>query len=677
MKRLILLVPLVFTLSLEAQTKRAMTFDDLIGMERVADPQISPDGRTVAFVISKYSTKTNSSTSSIYLVPTAGGTPRQLTTTGRQNHSPRWLADGKTLAFLSTRDGQSQIWKIRIDGGEAQKISTISTEASGLIAGRSFLFASEVYPECATDDCNSERNERVESSAVKAKIFTTLPYRVWNYWKDGKRSHVFVQGLDGGAALDVTPGDFDSPPIDLGGARDYDLSPDGKEVVFTRNQDPLVAISTNNDLFLVPAEGGTITKITDNPANDNQPVYSPDGTTIAYRKMDRPGFEADRQQLMLYERASGRHVNLTSDFDRSVGEVLWSPDSKTLYFTADNEGNQVVYKVPAKGGPPQMILSSGTNRSLSITPDGKTIVFAREATTTPAELYAMDSNGKNLRALTGVNAARLSALEMRPAEAFWFEGAAGTKVHGWLVKPPFFEASKTYPLIYLLHGGPQGQWGDEFHYRWNAQMFASRGYVVAMVNRRGSTGFGQKFTDEVSADWGGRAYEDLMKGLEYLLATYPFIQPDNLSAAGASYGGYMANWIAGNTGRFRSIVSHDGVYNPYSMYGTTEEVWFPEWEFGGSPYDKPELYERWSPLKRAQNFKTPMLVVHGQLDYRVDVSEGFQLFTALQRQGVKSKMLYFPDEGHFVTKPQNAELWWRTVLGWIDEHSGNTPKSEH
>jgi len=672
MKRLCLFLVALIAVSVTAQTKRAMTFDDLIGMARIADPQVSPDGKTVAFAITHYSLATNGSSSNIWLVPLAGGEIRQLTFDQRHNSSPRWQPDGKGIAFISSRDGESQIWTIRIDGGEAQKLSHISTGASGLVVAReggSYVFSSEVYPDCLTDDCNKGRNEQAENSKVKAKLFTTLPYRVWNYWKDGKRSHVFVLSAEGGEARDVTPGDFDSPPIDLGGSQDYDISPDGKEVVFTRNQDPLIAISTNNDLFLTPAAGGSIKKITENPANDNQPVYSPNGRFIAYRKMDRPGFEADRQQLVLFERATGKHVNVTSGFDRSVGEVVWSPDSKALYFTADNEGAHALYKISASGGTPEMLLGTGTNRNLTVSPDGKTLVFTRETTTMPAEVFRMDVNGKNLRPLTTVNKERLAGLEMNPVEAFHFEGAGGTRVHGWLVKPPFFDDSKKYPMIYLLHGGPQGQWADQFHYRWNAQMFASRGYVVAMVNRRGSTGFGQQFTDEVSMDWGGRAYEDLMKGLDYLVSTYSFIDASKISAAGASYGGYMANWIAGSTGRFRSIVSHDGVYNPASMYGTTEELWFPEWEFGGTPYAKSELYDRWSPLKKASNFKTPMLVIHGQLDYRVDVSEGFQLFTALQRQGVESKMLYFPDEGHFVVKPQNAELWWRTVLDWIDQHS--------
>jgi dipeptidyl aminopeptidase/acylaminoacyl peptidase len=655
-----------------AQEKRAITFDDLIALQRLSDPRISPDGTTIAFMGTSFNKAENTSNSNIFLVPVGGGPVVQLTRAPKRNAEPRWMPDGSALAFVSNRDGASQIWSIPVRGGEARKISSISTEASGLLvspAGAHIVFASEVYPDCPDDDCNRTRNAEAERSKVQAKVFTTLPYRVWNAWKDGKRNHVFVMDIDGDIARDLTPGDYDTPPIDLGGSRDYDISPDGKELVFTRNTDPLIAVSTNNDLFVVPLTGGEPRRITDNPANDSQPIYSPDGRYIAYRKMERPGFEADRRQLVLFERATGRHRNLTPGFDYSVSEVVWSPDSKTLYFTADDRGNVSIFRIPVSGGTPVPILTSGYNTDLRVTPDGKKLVFLRERINLPAELFVIDVSGKNLKQLTFVNREILARLDMAPLEEFWFEGAGGTNVQGFLVKPPSFDPARKYPMIFLVHGGPQGQWGDDFHYRWNAQMFASRGYVVVMVNPRGSTGYGQQFTDEISRDWGGRVYEDLLKGLAHVTETFGFIDGARVAAAGASYGGYMMNWMAGNTDRFTCIVSHDGVYNPSSMYGTTEELWFPEWEFGGTPYEKPELYERWSPMKRASHFKTPMLVVHGQLDYRVDVSEGFQLFTALQRQGVKSKMLYFPDEGHFVTKPQNAELWWATVLDWIDEHT--------
>jgi dipeptidyl aminopeptidase/acylaminoacyl peptidase len=673
MKKLFILHLLLVAsvLVLPAQTKRAITFDDLIGMGRVADPRISPDGKTVAFVITYHSKAENRTNSNIYLVPSSGGEVRQLTSARGANYNPRWMPDGTSIAFVSSRDGESQIWVIPVGGGEARKVSTISSGASGLLVspdGMRFAFSSDVYPDCPDDDCNKQRDAAAEASKVKAKVFDRLPYRIWNHWKDGKRSHLFVMPSAGGAAIDLTPGDYDTPPIDLGGNWDYAFSPDGKEMAFTRNTDPMIAISTNNDIFVVPVTGGTPKRITENPACDSQPLYSPDGKYIAYRAMKRAGFEADQNNLMLYERATGKTTSLTESFDYSVNDVVWTPDSKALLFTAEDKSYISIFRITVANRKIETVTDKGYNHSIRLTPDGKSIVFLRESINMPAEVYRMDVDGRNLRALTSVNAARVAPLAMNPKEDFWFEGAEGARVHGWIIKPPFFDAAKKYPLTMIIHGGPQTMFGDNFHYRWSAQMFAARGNVVLMINPRGSTGYGQKFTDEITADWGGRVYEDLMKGLDHALKAYPFIDGNRVAAAGASYGGYMINWMAGQTDRFRALVNHDGVFNPWSMYGTTEELWFVEWEFGGTPYEKPELYNKWSPLLHAHKFKTPMLVIHGQQDFRVDVSEGFQVFTALQRQGVKSKMLYFPDEGHWVLKPANAELWYQTVLDWIDEH---------
>ncbi len=667
---LVFLLLVVFTAG--SQTKRPITFDDLIGMGRVSDPQISPDGKWIAFVVTYHNKVENRTNSNLSLVSTNGGEVRQLTSAKGANNNPRWMSDGQSVAFISTRDGESQVWNISTSGGEARKISHISTGASGLIVspdGKWFAFASDVYPDCPNDDCNKKRDEEMENSKVKAKIFDHLPYRVWNAWKDGKRSHLFVMSAQGGIATDVTPGDFDTPPIDLGGNWDYAFSPDSKEIAYSRNPDPMVAISTNNELYVVPVGGGAAKAITTNPGNDSQPLYSPDGKFIAYRAMKRARFEADQTQLVVYDRASGTATNLTEGFDYSVNDVLWTPDSKAMIFNAEEKGGESVFKITVSTKKIETILNRGLNHDLRLSKDGKSIVFITESINKPADLYRMDADGKNVRQLTTINAERTARLDMNPKEDFWFEGAGGTKVHGMLVKPPSFDPAKKYPFVYLIHGGPQGEWLDQFHYRWSAQMFASRGYVVAMVNPRGSTGYGQQFTDEISKDWGGKVYEDLMNGVDYILKTYSFVDGNRMAAAGASYGGYMINWMAGHTDRFKCLVSHDGVYNPASMYGTTEELWFVEWEFGGTPYKNPELYNRWSPLLSAGKFKTPMLIVHSQQDFRVDVSEGFQIFTALQRQGIKSKMLYFPDEGHWVMKPANAELWYKTLLDWIDENT--------
>lgn len=658
---------LVFAAAL-AQQKRAITFDDLIGFGRVSDPQISPDGKTVAFVVTNYNKSENTSNSNIYLVPIEGAPIRQLTSAKKANNTPRWMPDGKSIAFVSSRDGESQIWVIPVTGGEARKVTTISTEASGLVIspdGKYLAFHSDVYPDLPDDKANHERNEKREKSKVKAKIFTTLPYRVWNSWKDDKRSHVFVVPSSGGEPKDMTPGDYDSPPIDIGGSVDYAFSPDGKELCFVRNTDPMIAVSTNNDLFIVPVTGGESKRITESKANDNQPVYSPSGKYIAYRAMARPGFEADRYRLMLYERASGKTANLTEEFDRSIDDIVWSPDEKSLLFDADDQGYHSIYRVEVATKNVQQLTSKMYASSLRITPDGRTIVFARQSINRPAEIWRMDINGKNLKQLSHVNDEKVAQLEMNPVEEFWFTGRDGTKIGGLMVKPPFFDTRKKYPMVYLIHGGPQGQWADAISYRWCAQMFASPGYVVVLLNPRGSTGYGQKLTDEISGDWGGKVYDDLMRGVDTVIARYDFIDRDRLAAAGASYGGYMINWIEGHTDRFKCVVSHDGVFNATSMYGTTEELWFVEWEFKGTPWENPELYAKWSPSNYIKNFRTPMLIIHGQQDFRVDVSEGFQLFTALQRMKVPSKFLYFPDEGHWVLKAQNSELWYKSVLDWI------------
>jgi dipeptidyl aminopeptidase/acylaminoacyl peptidase len=672
MKRISFLF-LILSISLlaYAQDQRPITFDDMLAMERISDPQVSPDGKTIAFVITKFEKNRNTSNSNIYLVPVDGGEIRQLTTGVGANHSPRWSPDGSSIAFISTRHGSPQIYTISVTGGEAKKRSDVSTGVNGLLwspDGAHFAYWTEGYPECNTDDCNRRKVEEKQNSKIEAMIFDHLLYRHWNSWKHDTRYQLFILPENDGDPRIMTPGDYDTPPISLGGYWTYNFSHDGREMVFLRNPDEMVAISTNNDVFTVPVAGGAMYRVTTNPANDFQPAYSPDGKYISYLMMERPGFEADRHQLVIYYRTSGEIINLTEDLDYSVSEYIWSPDAKYIYFNADDKGNTSIFRLFIENRKVEKILDNGYNTSIRITPDGQQLVFLRQRVDMPAELFSIETSGRNVQQLTFINKERIAQLEMNPVEHFWFDGAENTRVHGMLLKPPGFVENKKYPLIYLAHGGPQGQWGDQFHYRWNAQMFASRGYVVAMVNRRGSTGYGQEFTDQISGDWGGKAYRDLIKGLDYLIETYNFIDGENIGAAGASYGGYMINWIATQTDRFKCLVTHAGLFNVFSMYGTTEELWFPEWEFRGTPYDNPELYEKWSPMTYAGNITTPTLVVHGYYDFRVDVSEGFQMFTALQRQGVESKMLYFPDEGHWIQKPLNAELWYNTVLDWMDKY---------
>jgi len=653
-----------------ADVKRPITFDDFILIQRVTDPQPSPDGKWIAFVITTMDKAVNRSLSDIWIVPAQGGEPRLLTTSPAPDTQPRWSPDGKKIAFISGRSGAPQIWTIPLSGGEASQVTTLSTGASGVQwsrDGRFLAFTSSVYPDAADDAANKKKAEAAEASKVKARIFDTLFFRYWNAWSDGTRSHIFVMPSAGGTPVDVTPGDFDAPPLDLGGSPDYAFSPDGTELAFVRNVDPELkkGLGTNNDIFLVPTSGGAPRKITTNRANDNQPLYSPDGQFIAYRAMARPGYESDKESLILYERKTGATRDLTGAVDVSVGEMLWLPDSSGLYFNTDEKGRNALYRVAISGGKPEKVLDGVTFGAMSLLPGGKTLIFLKQAMNRPADICAFDPAAKTITPLTDVNKDLLAGLDMNPAEEFWFEGADKDKVHGWLVKPPAFDAKRAYPLVMLIHGGPHGPWKDEFHYRWNTQMFAARGFVVAEINFHASAGFGQRFSDAIVGDWGGRPYVDTMKGLDYLLATYPFLDKNRVGAAGASYGGYMIDWIEGHTDRFKVLVSHDGVFDLRSMYGATEELWFPEWEQLGTPWTNPEQYTKWSPSYYVKNFKTPCLVIHSERDFRVPLEQGLQLFTSLQRMNVPSKLLVFPDEDHFVSKPQNAELWWKTVLDWL------------
>jgi dipeptidyl aminopeptidase/acylaminoacyl peptidase len=670
--------------------KRAFTFEDMMQLKRIGDFTVSPDGKWVTFSATDVSLADNTRKTHLWIVPLAGGESRRLTpANGPGEDRLRFAPDGKRVLFTSDRDGGSQVWVQAFDGekgeltGSPMKATSISTEADGALwspDGKQMLFVSGVYPDCKDDACNKQRLEEAKRSKVRAKIFTHLLYRHWNAYGDGRRSHLFLVDADcdvaGGntacAGRDLTPGDHDVPPFSLGGQDQYAFSPDGKEVAFTSNLDEVEATSTNSDVFVVSlkdenAKPKNLTAA--NKGSDSTPMYSPDGKWIAIRSQFRAGYESDRFRLQFIERSTGKITNLTEKFDRWVDSMSWAPDSKSLYITAGNEGDVPVYMISVAGGEPKMLVAVGTNDSPTPTLDGKTIVFTRNSVRFPNELFTASTSADKQQGtqLTQINDAVLGPIQMQPAEPFWFTGSEKHKVQGFLLKPPNFDASKKYPVKFLMHGGPQGAWGDDWSFRWNPNLFAANGYVVVMVNPRGSTGYGQQFIDDVNGDWGGRPYKDLMMGLDYAEKTYPFIDKTRECALGASYGGYMANWILANTTRFACIVSHDGMFNPESAYGTTEELWFNEWEFKGTPWTNRAVYRKWSPMLKATQMKTPTLVVHGQLDYRLDVSEGFQLFTTLQRLNVPSKMLYFPDEGHWVLKPQNSQLWYKTVNEWVDK----------
>ncbi len=653
--------------------RRPITFEDLMKVQRISDPQVSPDGRWVAYVQTTVDVEANKKTGHIWLVSFKGGESRQLTRGEGSDSRPRWSPDGQSIAFVSSRGGKSQIWVIPVGGGEARQLTSISTEADGVTwtaKGENLLFTSRVYPDCADDDCNRKRFEEAEKSKVKARLIDQLLYRHWDAWRDGKYTHLFVVSSHGAAPRDLTPGAFDSPTFFLGAPDGYAISPDGQEVCFTSNRSSpasAVAWTTDNDLFTVSARGGEPKNITkDNPGSDASPQYSPDGRYIAYTSQARDGYESDLFRLRVYDRETGKVNDLTTGFNQWVASFAWGPDSDTIYFTAPERGRSPIFKTSVNRPKVEKVLD-GSIGEFEVTPDGKAVVFTQSSLTQPAEIYRASTMGGPPDQLTRANDALTAELDMNPVESVTTKGALGAEIHSLLVKPPGFDPNKKYPAMLLIHGGPQGAWDDAWGYRWNAQMFASHGYVVMMPNPHGSTGYGQKFLEEISGDWGGACYQDLMATADYL-ESLPYVDKTRVGAAGASFGGFMIDWIAGHTKRFKALVSHDGVYDHRSMYGETEELWFVEWEFKGTPWEHPQLYEKWSPSNSVQNVQTPILLIEGELDFRVTQGQVFQFFTALQRRGVPSKLLYFPDEGHWVNKPENSQLWYKTVLGWLDQY---------
>ena len=636
---------------------------------RISDAQLSPDGSTVAFVGARVSLSNNSKETQIYVVPLAGGPQNRLTFDGTSNERPRWSPDSTQIAYISDQSGSSQVWIMDADGSRSRQITDLATEASGLLfspGGQYLVFTSRVFPDCGDDDdCNRELLEQHKEGPLKARLYEGLLYRHWDQWSDERRSHLFIVNLEDGEPRDLTPGRYDVPPFSLGGPDGYDISPDGFEVCFTMNTSNAPALSTNSDLYVVPTEGGEPVLITSNPAADASPVYSPDGRFIAYRAQARPGYESDRVRLMVYNRNTGDVGSLTETLDRWVSSVSWSPDSTQLFFTAEDRGREPIFMVPVEGGGTRMaVFGDAHHGDVQLSPDGKSVIYTGHSGSHPVEIFRGSSSGGPPEQLTHLNDDVLSEYEYTPFEEVTYESSDGSSIGGFLVKPANFDFERKYPLLLLIHGGPQGAWGESWSYRWNPQVFAGAGFVVFMPNPRGSTGYGQALTDAINGDWGGMVYEDIMAGVDYVLRR-PYINKDQLVAAGASYGGYMINWMLGHTDRFQAFVSHAGVYDLRSMFGSTEELWFPLWEFRGTPWENQQMYEQWSPSTFVKDFRTPTLVVHGQKDYRVPVTQAMQLFTALQLQKTPSQFLYFPDEGHWITKPRNSIHWHETVIDWL------------
>ena len=655
------------------------TADILVRLDRVGAPSLSPDGSKVVYSVRTTDMEANKGAYDLWWTGFSDGVRHHLTTHDANDTDPSWSPDGKTVYFLSARSGSSQVWRIAIDGGEAAQVTDLPVDIGTFQvapAGDRLVLSASVYLDCEDLACTAQRDEEQSKAQTTGVVYEQLFMRHWDHWLDDKHSQLFALALDeNGAGKDEPLLLSKGVPADIpsrvwGGAEEYTVSPDGSTVYFVaRIRDANEPISTNYDIYAAPINGdGAVSNLTQsNPAWDTQPVLSPDGKSLAYLAMARPGFEADRFQIMIRDLESGKTRALTADWDRSASSIAFSHDGNSLLANVQNLGNLTLWKIGIDNEERKELVSLGNVSAFSTGPLG--VVFAMDNLKSPTELYAIDNDSTEARQLTRFSAPQLQDVEMGDFEQFSFAGANQERVYGYVVKPFGYEKGKEYPVAFLIHGGPQGSFGNHFHYRWNPQTYAGQGFAAVFIDFHGSTGYGQDFTDSISGDYGGKPLVDLQLGLAAALEKYEFLDGDNVCALGASYGGYMINWIAGNwPDRFDCLVNHDGVFDERMMYYATEELWFPEWDYGGPYFEKPENYEEHNPVNHVDQWQTPMMVIHGQLDYRVPVTQGIATFTALQRRGIPSKFLYFPDENHWVLKPQNSVQWHNEVNQWLHKY---------
>ena len=671
-------IPLAAQDKQQDKPQQPLDINSFEAVKVVSDPQMAPNGSAVLYAVRTTSLGTNSRSSLTYKQPAGGGIATAFPDASTSATEARWSPDGKRVAFIAG----GQLWVSDPMGGARKQLTTLAGGATGPVwspSGDRIAFTSRVFPSCSEDACNAARQKAADANPVKAHIADELMYRHWNAWDDGTRSHLFVVGADGNGVLDLTPGaTYDVPPGPFGGSEGYAWAPDGRELAYTaKDAGRENAWSTDNNLYTVPSAGGKSVVITaENKGADENPVYSPDGKVILYHSQARAGFESDRWRLMAYDRSSHQSRELLPQWDRNADSYIFAGEGHSILIQTVDASREKFYRSTFSNGnasAPQLVLSERNNASLSLDRAGRTMAWVQDASDRPAEVFVatLGAGISGLHQLSHENDALLASLKVYPVEDYWFKGANGDSVQGLILRPPQWAPGKKFPVVLLIHGGPQVPWLDQWHGRWNYQMFAAPGYGVVIINPRGSPGYGQKFVDAISKDWGGAVYSDLMLGLDAALAKDPWLDGTRMSAAGGSYGGYMVDWIAGHSDRFKALVSHAGPYNLESMYGATEELWFPAWEYGGPYWDSTAMvqqYRKWSPHLYAKNFKTPTLVTAGELDYRVPYTEDLSFFSALQRQGVPSRLVVFPDEGHWVQKPQNQKLWWSEVQGWLGKY---------
>jgi dipeptidyl aminopeptidase/acylaminoacyl peptidase len=659
--------------------KQAFTADDLVRLRRVSDPQVSPDGRWVAFTLRETDLEANRGRTDLWMLELGARDPivRRLTQNPAADSSPRWSPDSRSLYFLSSRSGSSQVWRIPLEGGEAQQVTDYPLDVGTLKVsprGDRLALSMEVFPDCVDLKCSVDRVATKKQSKASGLVYDQLFVRHWDTWESGALATLFTAalGADGKAGVPVNVsgkvrGHLPSKPF--GGDEEYEFSRDGARLVFSvRLADRSEAWSTNFDLFEAPVDGSAAPRnlTADNPAWDTQPVFLANGD-LAWLAMDRPGFEADRFHVVVRDGRTGASRALTRDWDRSVSRLATTHDGKRLLASTDDVGQLALYAIDPASGRRTRLVGEGQVAEYSAAPGGN-VVIAWSTLAAPPDLYTVATPGSTPRRLTAMNASLLEQRAMASYEQFSFKGWNDETVHGYVLKPAGAVPGRRYPIAFLIHGGPQVSFQNQWNWRWNAQTFAGRGYAVVTIDFHGSPGYGQAFTDSISQDWGGKPFVDLQKGLEAAVARYDWLDGQRACSLGASYGGFMQNWIAGNwPDRFKCIVNHAGIFDQRTMYYGTEELWFTEWENGGPYYEKPANHEKFNPAAHVTQWRTPMLVVHGQLDYRVPYLQGIATFTALQRRNVPSKLLVFPDENHWILKPANSLLWHETVLGWLDQ----------